>query len=120
MDSVKYSYNKYSIGVELTNPLKPNLHSNINTSNNYIGRSIWAYDQQNEPNSLLDGLIDDLKFYDRVLDNLEVVEDMSLIFGGVYFIFYFTQKHTYDPRRTSSRIKLDHREPNPRKVNLEE
>ena len=94
MDSVKYSYNKYSIGVELTNPLKPNLHSNINTSNNYIGRSIWAYDQQNEPNSLLDGLIDDLKFYDRVLDNQEVVEDMSLIFGGVYFIFYFTQKQT--------------------------
>ena len=82
---MKYSYNKYSIGVELTNPLKPNLHSNINTSNNYIGRSIWAYDQQNEPNSLLDGLIDDLKFYDRVLDNQEVVEDMSLIFGGVYF-----------------------------------
>jgi hypothetical protein len=73
----------------------------INTSKYYIGSSISEYYQEHEPNKNLDGLIDDLKFYDRVLDNLEVVEDMSLIFWGMHFFFYFIQKYTYDPRRTS-------------------
>ena len=55
-----------------------NFHLNTKTSNNYIGRSNWPDEQSAEPGSLLNGVLDDLKIYDRVLSPGELEIDKSL------------------------------------------
>ena len=53
-----------------------NFHLNTKTSNNYIGRSNWPDEQSAEPGSLLNGVLDELKFYNRVLNLNEISSDM--------------------------------------------
>jgi hypothetical protein len=54
------------------NTMARGLHLNMETTKNYIGKSNTAVDKL-----YLDGYIDELKFYDRVLRNDEITSEMS-------------------------------------------